>query len=67
MLIDCDACAMQHTSACEDCVVTFLLDLAPGPVELEDGELAAIDRLAEVGLVPRLRLVHAARGRMTTA
>ena len=26
MLIDCDQCAMQHTSACDDCVVTFLLE-----------------------------------------
>ena len=29
MLIDCEQCAMQGTSACDDCVVTFLL--ADGP------------------------------------
>lgn len=60
MLIDCDQCAMQHTSACDDCVVTVLLDSAParsGPVELSEDEERAIDILAETGLVPRLRLV----------
>ena len=25
LTIDCDCCAMRHTDACEDCVVTFLL------------------------------------------
>lgn len=55
MLIDCDQCAMQHTSACDDCVVSVLLQM--GPVELSEDEMAALDNLAETGLVPRLRLV----------
>ena len=55
MLIDCDHCAMQHTSACADCVVSVLLQI--GPVELNDDEVAALDNLADTGLVPRLRLV----------
>lgn len=55
MLIDCDQCAMQHTSACDDCVVSVMLQM--GPVELSDDEMAALDNLAETGLVPRLRLV----------
>jgi hypothetical protein len=59
MLIDCDQCAMNGTSACDDCVVTFLL--ADGPLELEEAEVSALANLAGEGLVPRLRLVPAER------
>lgn len=55
MRIDCDICAMRDTDACNDCVVTYLL--AAGPVELDDLETEALGNLAEVGLVPRLRLL----------
>jgi hypothetical protein len=54
MIIDCDCCAMNGTDACQDCVVTALLD--GGPLELDPTEMAALDALADVGLVPRLRL-----------
>jgi hypothetical protein len=56
MLIDCDACAVRGL-ACGDCVVTVLLGAPPQGVELDSSELSALDALAEVGLVPRLRLV----------
>lgn len=56
MIIDCDLCAMQHTSACDDCAVGFLLG-RQGPVEFRDAEIEAIDHLAEVGLVAPIRLV----------
>ncbi len=56
MIIDCDHCAMQHTAACDDCVVGALLSGAP-VVEMADVEVAAIDNLAEVGLVSPIRLV----------
>ena len=59
MLIDCEQCAMLDTSACDDCVVTCLL--GDGPVDLSDGQTEAINNLADVGLVPRLRLVPAER------
>lgn len=59
MLIDCQQCAMQHTTACDDCVVTFLLD--DGPVDLDDSEVVALANLAGEGLVPRLRLVPTQR------
>lgn len=59
MLIDCEQCAMQGTSACDDCVVTFLL--SDGPVDLDPAEVNALASLAGVGLVPRLRLVPAER------
>lgn len=55
MLIDCDVCAMRNTDACSDCVVTHLF--AAGPVDLNEVESEALGNLAEVGLVPRLRLI----------
>lgn len=55
MLIDCDTCLMRETTACRDCVVMVLF--SEGPLELDDTERAAIDTLADAGLVPRLRLV----------
>jgi hypothetical protein len=68
MLIDCDECVMQHTSACDDCIVTVLLgaqaprlsDKTVRRVELDDAETDAIDNLADAGLVPRLRLLKRA-------
>ena len=56
MLIDCDGCAMRDL-ACADCVVTVLLGAPPGRVEVDEGERAALDVLADSGLVPRLQLV----------
>lgn len=59
MHIDCGQCAMQHTSACDDCVVTFLL--SGGPLELDDAEEQALGNLAGEGLVPKLRLIPTER------
>ena len=56
MLIDCDGCAMRDL-ACADCVVSVLLGGPPGTLEVDDAERAALDVLADSGLVPRLRLV----------
>jgi len=58
MRIDCDECAMQHTVTCNDCVVTFLLSESEGPVEIDAAEAVALSAMADVGLVPRLRLVR---------
>lgn len=59
MVIDCDACTMQDTAACDDCVVTVLLaeSPVPGPLQLDLGEAEALQHLAEAGLVAPLRLV----------
>ena len=66
MIVDCDDCAMRHTSACDECIVTVLFD---GPfhsgvestsarrVELDEDEMQALGHLAEGGLVAPLRLV----------
>ncbi len=54
--VDCDECVMQHTRACDDCVVTFILDREPDDaIVIELGELRAVRMLANAGLVPELR------------
>jgi hypothetical protein len=56
MNIDCDECRMQHTSACDDCVVTFIVGRDPGEaVVIDVEEERAVRMLAGAGLVPRLR------------
>lgn len=55
--IDCDSCALQHSSACEDCIVTFLC----GPIDGTSGvvvnlaEARALRTLGDAGLAPPLR------------
>ncbi len=58
--VDCDRCAARGP-ACGDCVITVLLG-APGPaVDLDPDEQAALEALADSGLVPPLRLIPGAR------
>ena len=57
MLIDCNGCKMQDTEACRDCVVSFVLYDLAGPLEMDEDQAEALDLLADVGLVPDLRLV----------
>lgn len=57
MRIDCDECAMQHTTACRDCVVGHLLTDLLGPIEVDEQQAAALEVLADAGLVPELRLI----------
>ena len=59
VVIDCDDCAVRG-HGCHDCVVSVLLGV---PETLLRDERAALDVLAEVGLVPRLRLVPIRRDR----
>jgi hypothetical protein len=61
VLIDCEACVMRGPG-CRDCVVSVLLGLPveqSGSLVIDDEERAALAALAESGLVPPLRLVHA--------
>ena len=65
VIIDCDECVMQATSACEDCIVPVLLGRAPsgavpGRVELDEDEQTALTNLADAGMVAPLRLVRRA-------
>ena len=56
LTIDCDECAMQHTDACGDCVVTFICSREPGEAVVVDvAEERAIRLLSGAGLLPGLR------------
>ena len=57
MLIDCDECNEQGTATCHDCIVTHVLRDVGGPLEVDDQQAGALEILAEVGLVPDLKLV----------
>ena len=54
--IDCDDCVRQHTSTCEDCVVTFICGREPDDaVVIDVDEIRVLRRLHAAGLVPDLR------------
>jgi hypothetical protein len=65
LIIDCDTCSVRG-AACNDCVVSVLLEAPPqwttaadedgGWVALDPAEARALDALAEGGLLPPLRL-----------
>jgi hypothetical protein len=55
-IIDCGDCVMAKTSACDDCVVTFIVEREPGDaVVIDADEERALRRLGDEGLAPRLR------------
>jgi hypothetical protein len=58
MLIDCDSCVVKG-AACGGCVVSVMLGTPPAGVELDEEERRALGVLADVGMVPHLRLVTA--------
>ncbi|HJR24238.1 MAG TPA: hypothetical protein VJ804_02110 [Acidimicrobiales bacterium] len=54
--ISCDECAMEGTSACEDCVVTYLCSREPDEaVVIDVEEIRALRLLERGGLAPALR------------
>ena len=54
--IDCNQCAMAGTNACDDCVVSFIVNRGPGDAVIVDAdEERALRSLSAGGLVPRLR------------
>ncbi len=56
LTIDCECCALKETSACEDCVVTFLLEREPDDAVVIDADEARAMRMLErAGLLPSLR------------
>jgi hypothetical protein len=59
MIIDCDRCEVRNI-ACDDCVVSVLLAAPPSPssgdIEWGEDESGALRALAQVGLVPPLRM-----------
>lgn len=63
MRIECDRCVMQHTTACDECVVSFVVGREPGAATVFDlEEERAIQLLTKAGLVPGLRHVHVVEG-----
>ncbi len=59
--VDCDTCVARGP-ACQDCVISVLLDArGEGGVDLDPAEQAALTALADSGLVPPLRLIPGAR------
>jgi hypothetical protein len=58
IVIACDDCAMQCTSTCDDCVVTYVLrvdDEQPEPLTLDVAEERAVRLLVQAGMIPALR------------
>ena len=56
LTISCDECSLQATSACDDCLVTFLCDReADDAVVIDVAEARAVRLLGEAGLVPALK------------
>lgn len=55
MVISCDDCVMQHSAACGDCVVTFVLGRDGEAVMFDLATERAVRLLADAGLVPDLR------------
>ncbi len=55
-IIDCGECVMAGTAACDDCVVTFIVERERRDAVIVDAEEErALRALGENGLVPRLR------------
>ena len=56
LTIDCDRCTLRDTAACDDCVVSFLLEREPeDAVVIDADEARAMRMLERAGLVPTLR------------
>ncbi len=61
LTIDCEDCALQHTNACDDCIVSFLLDHdADDAVVIDAQEARAMRMLERAGMVPSLRFAERA-------
>jgi Zn-finger protein len=55
LVIDCAECALEHTDACHDCVVTWLVERDPTTaVVIDAAEVRALRALQAGGLVPTL-------------
>ena len=56
LTIDCGECAMAGSAACDDCIVSFIVNRRPGDAVVVDAdEERALRSLAIGGLAPRLR------------
>lgn len=56
VIIDCATCELRRTTACSDCVVSFVCDRRVGEAVVVDvAEARAIRLLGRGGLLPELR------------
>ena len=55
--IDCDECDHQHSTVCDDCLVTFLCerDEHVGAVVIPFDEIRTVRMLQDAGLAPAVR------------
>jgi len=54
--IDCEHCVMRTSTACEDCVVSFIANREPGDaIVIDVAEERALRSLARAGLTAPLR------------
>ncbi|MGZ4104043.1 MAG: hypothetical protein ACXVQY_11505 [Actinomycetota bacterium] len=53
--IDCSGCPNRGTSACEDCLVAYILDRPEGAIVFDAAEERALRALREGGLLPDVR------------
>lgn len=60
LVISCDTCTMRATDACDDCLVTALVDAPEGAVVFDLEEERAVRLLVRKGMVPTIR--HHAAG-----
>lgn len=52
MHIDCSDCVARNTDACQDCIVTYLLERPPGAVIIDVEQERALRTLSDAGLAP---------------
>ncbi len=52
MRVDCDDCVARKTDACQDCIVTYLLERPEGAVIFDVEQERALRTLSEAGLAP---------------
>ena len=56
LVISCDECALDRTTACRDCFVSYVLDHDPSDaIVIDAAEERAVRLLAGGGLIPGLR------------
>ncbi len=56
LTIDCNDCTLTHTDACDDCLVSFIVNREPGQaVVIDVMEERAIRLLGQAGLIGPLR------------
>lgn len=55
LVIDCSNCPNRTESACEDCLVAYILDRPEGAIVFDAAEERALRALREGGLLPHVR------------